>query len=82
MGKSTAVHTLQASSGLCICADDELFFFTQNLPAPTVRGVRGGEPRGAGTPNRSLAGATLHCILSFVLCFQPRGSFLVIGLVE
>ena len=25
MGKSTAVHTLQAPSGLCICADDELF---------------------------------------------------------
>ena len=79
MGKSTAVHTLQASSGLCICADDELFFFTQNLPAPTGGGVA---PRGGGTPNRSLAGATLHCILSFVLCFQPRGSFLVMGLVD
>lgn len=71
MGKNTAVHTLQAASGLCIYADNELF----SLPK-----FAGTDP--AGAPNRSLAESTLHCILRFVLCFQPRGSFLVMELVQ
>ena len=50
MGKSAAVHTLQAASGLCICADDELF----SLPKICRRRPCGGADSQSSWINSSL----------------------------
>lgn len=41
MGKSTTVHTLQAPSGLCIRADDELFLYPKFAGADGAGGAEG-----------------------------------------